>query len=169
VDQSLNTFCRKECPGREAYWLNPPGPSRYLLNMENSGLYAMWPSPPTPPPGQEPDSNAYCSQWWELLGSLICSILPVLLPGDTVPVSPQQYSVSPLKCSTGVWGRALLSPGALLPVLASVLSLATAFPSISPSTPCPCSPALACSLPHLHASTWSLLTFNTVSWNLPQL
>jgi hypothetical protein len=23
VDQRLNTFCRKECPGREAYCLNP--------------------------------------------------------------------------------------------------------------------------------------------------
>ena len=25
VDLRLNTFCRKECPGREAYWLNPQG------------------------------------------------------------------------------------------------------------------------------------------------
>lgn len=23
VDQRLNSFCRKDCPGREAYWLNP--------------------------------------------------------------------------------------------------------------------------------------------------
>ena len=25
VDQRLNTFCRKECLGREAYWLSPLG------------------------------------------------------------------------------------------------------------------------------------------------
>lgn len=25
VDQRLNTFRRKECPEREAYWLNPQG------------------------------------------------------------------------------------------------------------------------------------------------
>jgi hypothetical protein len=25
VDQRLNTFGRKKCPGREAYWLNPQG------------------------------------------------------------------------------------------------------------------------------------------------
>jgi hypothetical protein len=25
VDQRLNTFCRKKCLGREAYWLNPLG------------------------------------------------------------------------------------------------------------------------------------------------
>lgn len=36
VNQRLNTFYRKECPGREAYCLNPrAGPSRYLIGMEN--------------------------------------------------------------------------------------------------------------------------------------
>lgn len=29
--QRLNTFCRKECLGREAYWLNSQGPSRSSL------------------------------------------------------------------------------------------------------------------------------------------
>ena len=39
VDQRLNTFCRKECLGREAYWLNlPQSPSRYLISMKNSVL-----------------------------------------------------------------------------------------------------------------------------------
>ena len=38
VDQRLNTFRRKECPGREACWLNCQGPSRYLIGMENSAL-----------------------------------------------------------------------------------------------------------------------------------
>jgi hypothetical protein len=33
-----NTFYRKECLGREVYWLNPQGPSRYLITMENSVL-----------------------------------------------------------------------------------------------------------------------------------
>jgi hypothetical protein len=39
VDQRLNTFFRKECLGREAYWLNlPQSPSRYLISMKNSVL-----------------------------------------------------------------------------------------------------------------------------------
>jgi hypothetical protein len=25
MDLRLNTFCRKECPGRDTYWLNPWG------------------------------------------------------------------------------------------------------------------------------------------------
>jgi hypothetical protein len=41
VDQSLNTFCGKECPGRDAYWLNPQGSSGYLISMENSVLIYM--------------------------------------------------------------------------------------------------------------------------------
>lgn len=41
VDHRLNSFCRKECLGREAYWLNPQGSSRYLISMEDSVLYAM--------------------------------------------------------------------------------------------------------------------------------
>jgi hypothetical protein len=40
VNQGLNTFCRKECPRREAHWLNTEGLSRYLLSMENSRL--LW-------------------------------------------------------------------------------------------------------------------------------
>ena len=36
--QTLNTFCREECPEREAYWLNFQGPSRNLFSMENSVL-----------------------------------------------------------------------------------------------------------------------------------
>ena len=36
VDQGLNTFCRKGCPGREAHWLNTRGLSGYLISMENS-------------------------------------------------------------------------------------------------------------------------------------
>ena len=36
VNQELNTFCGKECPGREAHWLNTQGLSRYLISMENS-------------------------------------------------------------------------------------------------------------------------------------
>lgn len=36
VTQGLNTFCEKECPGREAQWLNTRGLSRYLISVENS-------------------------------------------------------------------------------------------------------------------------------------
>ena len=36
MNQGLNTFCRKGCPGREAHWLNTRGLSRYLISMENS-------------------------------------------------------------------------------------------------------------------------------------
>jgi hypothetical protein len=42
VDQKWNTFCRTKCPVREAYWLNPQGPPRYLISTENSRLYAAW-------------------------------------------------------------------------------------------------------------------------------
>jgi hypothetical protein len=35
VNQRLNTFCRKGCPGKEAHWLNTGGLSRYLIRMEN--------------------------------------------------------------------------------------------------------------------------------------
>ena len=41
VDQRLNTFCKKECPGREAYWLNTQSLSGYLISMENSVLIYM--------------------------------------------------------------------------------------------------------------------------------
>ena len=30
VDQKLNTFCKKECLGREAYWLNPQDQPIYV-------------------------------------------------------------------------------------------------------------------------------------------
>jgi hypothetical protein len=36
MNQGLNTFCRKGCPGREAHWLNTRGLSGYLISMENS-------------------------------------------------------------------------------------------------------------------------------------
>jgi hypothetical protein len=36
-DPKLNPFCRKECFGKEAYWLSPQA-SRYLISMENSVL-----------------------------------------------------------------------------------------------------------------------------------
>ena len=36
VNQGLNTFCWKECLGRDAHWLNTWDLSRYLINMENS-------------------------------------------------------------------------------------------------------------------------------------
>jgi hypothetical protein len=36
VNQGVDTFWGKECPGREAYWLNTRGLARYLINMENS-------------------------------------------------------------------------------------------------------------------------------------
>jgi hypothetical protein len=36
VDQTLNTFCKKGCPGRGAHWLNTQGLSSYLISMENS-------------------------------------------------------------------------------------------------------------------------------------
>jgi hypothetical protein len=41
VNQRLNTFFRKECPGREAHWLTTQGLSRYLISMENSRFLAM--------------------------------------------------------------------------------------------------------------------------------
>ena len=43
VNQELNTFCGKECPGKEVHWLDTPSLSRYLISMENSGIYATWP------------------------------------------------------------------------------------------------------------------------------
>ena len=43
VGQRLNTFCRKDCLGREADWPKPWGPSRYLISIENSGLLATGP------------------------------------------------------------------------------------------------------------------------------
>jgi hypothetical protein len=36
VNQGLNTFFGKECPGREAHWLNTQGLPRYLNCMRNS-------------------------------------------------------------------------------------------------------------------------------------
>lgn len=36
VYQVLNTFCKKERPGREAHWLNAWGLSRCYINIENS-------------------------------------------------------------------------------------------------------------------------------------
>ena len=41
VDQRLNTFCRKGCPGREAYCLDPQAPSQYLISRENTVLITM--------------------------------------------------------------------------------------------------------------------------------
>lgn len=66
-------------------------------------------------------------------------------------------------------GSELSSPALLHPKLACVLSLATAFLPISPNNLCPCWPALACSLPQLHATAQSLSSSNTISRNLPQL
>jgi hypothetical protein len=37
VDLRLNTFCRKECLGREAYWLRA---SRYLISTEENSIWA---------------------------------------------------------------------------------------------------------------------------------
>jgi hypothetical protein len=36
VKQGLNMFCRKECPSREADWLDTWVLSKYLISMENS-------------------------------------------------------------------------------------------------------------------------------------
>lgn len=36
VNQELNIFCRKECPGRKTHQLNPWSLSRYLSSIENS-------------------------------------------------------------------------------------------------------------------------------------
>jgi hypothetical protein len=33
--------CRRACLRREAYWLNPEGPSRYLISMKNAGFCYM--------------------------------------------------------------------------------------------------------------------------------
>lgn len=41
VNQELNTFCRKGCPGRKAHWLNTWVLSRYLVSIENIRFYAM--------------------------------------------------------------------------------------------------------------------------------
>lgn len=38
VNQELNSFCRKECLGREADWLNLLVLSRYLIIMERSKI-----------------------------------------------------------------------------------------------------------------------------------
>ena len=40
VDRRLNTFYRKECPGKQAYWLTLRA-SRYLISTENSILVYM--------------------------------------------------------------------------------------------------------------------------------
>ena len=36
VNQGLNTFFQKDCPGREAHWLNIRSLSGYLISIENS-------------------------------------------------------------------------------------------------------------------------------------
>ena len=36
VNHGLNTFCGKECPGREAHWLKTGDLSRHLIIMEKS-------------------------------------------------------------------------------------------------------------------------------------
>ena len=36
VKQGVNTLFRKECPGRDAYWLTTLDLSRHLISMENS-------------------------------------------------------------------------------------------------------------------------------------
>lgn len=36
LNQGLSIFFEKECPGREAHWLNMLGLSRYLISLENS-------------------------------------------------------------------------------------------------------------------------------------
>lgn len=38
VNHRFNTFCRQKKTGRKACWLNPRGPSRYCISMENSGF-----------------------------------------------------------------------------------------------------------------------------------
>jgi hypothetical protein len=43
VDKRSNAFCRKGFLRWETYWLNSQGPSRYFINLDNSGLYATWP------------------------------------------------------------------------------------------------------------------------------
>ena len=71
VDQRLNFFCRKECPGREVYWLHLHDLSRYLISMEHSvfvnviigkvPMWGMW----SWIPGTEPSRNegdTYCCQ-----------------------------------------------------------------------------------------------------------
>jgi hypothetical protein len=35
-NQGLNSLCGKECPGREAHWINTWGLSKYLIIMEDS-------------------------------------------------------------------------------------------------------------------------------------
>ena len=90
VDQRLNTFCRKECPGRKAHWLNTWGLSRHLISMEKSKFYATWLVVMVllvwyyAPPGQElvwtPAILNYEIYW----GSELSTTLPVLLYGSTV-------------------------------------------------------------------------------------
>jgi hypothetical protein len=41
VDQRFKYYLQEGISGREAYWLNPQGPSRYLISMENSVLCYM--------------------------------------------------------------------------------------------------------------------------------
>jgi hypothetical protein len=113
----INTFCRKECPGREAYWLNPPqGPSKYLISMENSGASCymtnchlplgvlLWSHAPHRI-WSGADSNAYHSQLWELLGFLNLLNLTrfsVWWQGSTCPI-PCYQSMSYLVCDSQVW------------------------------------------------------------------
>lgn len=62
-EQSLNTFCRKRGPGREAHWLDTRDLSRHLISMEKAGflcymtgcpVIAMsWSRAPGQEPGQE--------------------------------------------------------------------------------------------------------------------
>jgi hypothetical protein len=42
VNQRLNTFCSKGCPGRETHWINTWGLSRDFISMENSRFYVTW-------------------------------------------------------------------------------------------------------------------------------
>ena len=42
VDHRLNTFCNKECSGREAHWLNLQETSRYCISMGSPVFYTPW-------------------------------------------------------------------------------------------------------------------------------
>ena len=100
VDQRLNTFCRKECLGRKAYWLNPQGPSRYLISMENSLFCAtcfvvmilscevVMVTCSRTETGSGVDETPTHSQIGEFLGFLNLLNLPQFLSSDKVPLGP---------------------------------------------------------------------------------
>ena len=82
VSQRLNTVCRKEYPGREAYCLSPQGLSRYLISTENNVIiyltigYILC------------GECGHVFQAWNLVGS---RVMITILSWETGSLNPQSF------------------------------------------------------------------------------